>query len=87
MIPLLNEIEVAKQLCLTTQTLRKWRWLGKGPNFIKIGSSVRYEQEEIATFIEDNIKNSTSELTTVLSSVSVCSLSIGKCSCIVFFKS
>jgi predicted DNA-binding transcriptional regulator AlpA len=63
MRPLLTEIEVAKQLCLTTHTLRKWRWLGKGPNFIKIGSSVRYEQEKITSFIEDNIKKSTSELT------------------------
>ena len=60
---LINEIEVARQLCLTTHTLRKWRFLGKGPNFIKIGSSVRYEQEEITKFIEGNIKNSTSELT------------------------
>ena len=63
MNPLLTENEVAKRLSLTTNTLRKWRYLGKGPNFIKIGSAVRYEQEEIATFIEDNIKNSTSELT------------------------
>ena len=63
MTPLLNEIEVAKQLCLTTHTLRKWRWLGKGPNFIKIGSAVRYDQEEITTFIGKNLKKSTSELT------------------------
>ena len=60
---LLTEIEVAKQLALTTHPLRKWRWLGKGPHFIKIGSSVRYEQEKINTFIEANIKESTSELT------------------------
>ena len=63
MTPLLNEIEAAKQLCLTTHTLRKWRWLGKGPNFIKIGSAVRYEQEEITTFIGKSLKKSTSELT------------------------
>ena len=54
---LLTEIEVAKQLALTTHTLRKWRWLGKGPNFIKIGSAVRYDQEEITTFIGKNLKN------------------------------
>ena len=63
MNPLLTENEVAKRLSLTTNTLRKWRCLGKGPNFIKIGSAVRYEQEEITTFIEGSIKNSTNEIT------------------------
>ena len=34
---LITEKEAAKQLCLTQSTLRKWRWLGRGPSFIKIG--------------------------------------------------
>lgn len=58
---LLTEAQVAEQLSITTNTLRKWRWLGKGPVFIKIGAAVRYEADAIAMFIKSNIKTSTSE--------------------------
>ena len=58
---LLTEEQVADQLSITTNTLRKWRWLGKGPTFIKIGAAVRYEADAIAIFIKNNIKTSTSE--------------------------
>ena len=58
---LLTEEQVAHQLSITTNTLRKWRWLGKGPAFIKIGAAVRYEADAIAMFIKSNIKTSTSE--------------------------
>ena len=58
---LLTEQQVAEQLSITTNTLRKWRWLGKGPTFIKIGAAVRYEADTLATFIRSNVKTSTSE--------------------------
>ena len=61
MSKLLTEEQVAEQLSITTNTLRKWRWLGKGPAFIKIGAAVRYEADTLATFIKSNIKTSTSE--------------------------
>ena len=59
---LLTENQVANQLSITTNTLRKWRWLGKGPAFIKMGAAVRYEADAIAAFISSNVKTSTSEL-------------------------
>jgi hypothetical protein len=43
---LLNETETAEQLSLKTNTLRKWRCLGKGPSFVKFGSAVRALSEE-----------------------------------------
>jgi len=58
---LLTEEQVAEQLSITTNTLRKWRWLGKGPAFIKMGAAVRYEADTLATFIKSNVKTSTSE--------------------------
>lgn len=58
---LLTEEQVAEQLSITTNTLRKWRWLGKGPAFIKMGAAVRYEADTLATFIRSNVKTSTSE--------------------------
>jgi len=32
--------------------LRKWRLLGSGPAFSKLGRLVRYRQEDLATFVE-----------------------------------
>lgn len=33
-------------------TLAKWRILGKGPDFIRIGTRIFYEQSELDAFIE-----------------------------------
>lgn len=55
---LITEKEAAKQLCLTQSTLRKWRWLGRGPSFIKIGAAVRYDPDDIRRFITHNIHQS-----------------------------
>ena len=49
---LINEIQAAEQLGLTPSTLRKWRYLRKGPDFIKIGTAVRYNPDTIRAFIE-----------------------------------
>ena len=59
---LLNETEAARILAMQVTTLRRWRWAGKGPRFIKIGSAVRYDQGDLAAFIEDGRRTSTSDL-------------------------
>lgn len=42
-------------------TLRYWRCVGGGPDFIKMGRSVRYSQAALDDYLERNSKNSTSE--------------------------
>ncbi len=42
-------------------TLRRWRWGGKGPPFIKIGGAVRYDPTDLTAFIEAGRRTSTSE--------------------------
>ena len=59
--PLVNEIEAARILDLSPLTLRRWRWAGKGPRFVKIGAAVRYDLADLTTFIEAGRRNSTSE--------------------------
>lgn len=49
---LLTENEAANLLALSAKTLRRWRWAGKGPEFVKLGGAVRYRAEDIAAFIE-----------------------------------
>lgn len=58
---LLNEREAAGVLGLKVATLRRWRWAGKGPCFLKIGSAVRYDPPELAAFIEAARRSSTSD--------------------------
>ena len=58
---LLTEHQAAKQMALTPSTLRKWRWLGKGPSFVKIGSAIRYEPRAIKAFIDESIHETTKE--------------------------
>ena len=50
--PLRDEREAAAYLKLAVGTLRRWRWAGQGPRFIKIGSRVRYDIRELDRFID-----------------------------------
>ena len=52
LITLLNEVEVAKTLDVSLATVRRWRWLRKGPKYLKIGTSVRYKPEDISAWLE-----------------------------------
>ena len=49
---LLTETEVAKQLRVSLAALRKWRVLNRGPQFLKIGSLVRYRQADINQWLD-----------------------------------
>jgi predicted DNA-binding transcriptional regulator AlpA len=43
--------EVARFLGLSVRTLQNWRFVNRGPRYIKFGKSVRYRQEDILTFL------------------------------------
>lgn len=47
MQPLFTEEEVSEQLKVTVACLRKWRLLGKGPRYLKVGNRVRYAPEDL----------------------------------------
>lgn len=44
---LLTEVDVSRVLQVSLATLRKWRVDQRGPRFIKIGSLVRYQLEDL----------------------------------------
>jgi excisionase family DNA binding protein len=44
---LLTETEVSKQLRVSLAALRKWRVMKRGPQFLKVGSLVRYRQADV----------------------------------------
>ncbi len=46
-----TDIEAASLLGISVATMRRWRLLGRGPRFRKLGGSVRYFREDIEAFI------------------------------------
>ena len=59
--PLRNEHQTAELLGLSVKTLRRWRWIGKGPHFLKCGSAVRYADQDITAYLDAAQRRSTSE--------------------------
>lgn len=51
MQPLINEKQLSELIGLSLHTLRRWRVIGEGPRFIKIGSCVRYDPADIAAWL------------------------------------
>ena len=44
---LLTTTEVADELGVPARTLDQWRYLGRGPAYIKVGHHVRYERADV----------------------------------------
>lgn len=61
MSQLLNPSNTAQMLCISELTLRKWRWEGNGPSFIKVGRKVAYRLEDIQEWVEKRVRRSTSD--------------------------
>ena len=58
---LLNERETAHRLGLRVATLRRWRWAGKGPRYLKIEGAIRYDPADLEAFIAAARRTSTSD--------------------------
>lgn len=58
--PLLRDVEAARILNVTPQTLRVWRSTGRYPlQFVKIGRAVRYRRSALESFIESRTATGT----------------------------
>lgn len=54
-----NQIELADRWGISERTLEKWRWLGQGPRFLKIGGRVVYRLGDIEEYEEEQLHTST----------------------------
>jgi len=59
---LVDETEAARILGLSVKTLRRNRWAGKLPSFVKLGRAVRYDPNDLRSFIEAGRRRSTVDL-------------------------
>ncbi|MCU1256766.1 MAG: hypothetical protein JWM83_3065 [Candidatus Angelobacter sp.] len=48
--------EAAEMLGTTVGTLKSWRSRGLGPKWVKLGTAVRYDVEELLGFIKRNTR-------------------------------
>lgn len=49
---LLNEHDVAKIIRMSLASLRRWRLLGQGPRYLKLGSACRYKPDDVAAWLD-----------------------------------
>ena len=59
----LHQSELANRWALSMRTLERWRWLGFGPKYLKIGGRVVYRLEDIESYEAEQVRSSTSEIT------------------------
>jgi hypothetical protein len=58
--PLLTVSEVAELLRCSVSSLNKWRLTGDGPSFVYVGRRVRYRPVDVASFVSEGVRESTS---------------------------
>jgi excisionase family DNA binding protein len=49
---LLDERAVSETLSVSLATVRRWRYMGGGPRFLKLGNLVRYKREDLDQWLE-----------------------------------
>ena len=54
---LLTGKQAAAYLNLKPETLTKWRWAGKGPNYYRVGGAVRYSVADLEAFIQPEVRS------------------------------
>lgn len=52
----LTQAEVARRWKISPRSLEKWRTVGIGPAFVKIGGRVRYREEDILTYEAEQLR-------------------------------
>ena len=46
----LSQVELSLRWSMSPRTLERWRWLGQGPAFLKIGGRVVYRLADIEAY-------------------------------------
>jgi hypothetical protein len=54
----LHQADLARRWNISPRTLERWRWLGQGPRFLKIGGRVVYRLEDIEAFEAAQLRTS-----------------------------
>ncbi|WP_127752677.1 DNA-binding protein [Devosia sp. 1566] len=52
----IDQIQLARRWKLSHRTLERWRWVGEGPNYTKIGRRVVYRLIDVEKFEADGYR-------------------------------
>lgn len=52
----LTQTDLARRWKLSTRSLEKWRTLGTGPVYVKVGGAVRYRLEDILAYEDAHLR-------------------------------
>jgi Helix-turn-helix domain len=55
----LTQGQLADRWQMSPRTLERWRWLGEGPRFLKIGGRCVYRLEDIERYEAGRLRDST----------------------------
>jgi predicted site-specific integrase-resolvase len=55
----LNQRELAERWNISARSLERWRWIGEGPRFLKLGGRVVYRLEDIERYESEQLRDST----------------------------
>ena len=55
----LTQGQLADRWQMSPRTLERWRWLGEGPRFLKIGGRVVYRLQDIERYEAEQLRDST----------------------------
>ncbi len=56
----ITQEQLAQRWHLSPRTLEQWRWLGKGPKFLKIGARVLYREDDVEAWEASEVCQNTS---------------------------
>ena len=55
----LTQMALADRWNISPRTLERWRWVGRGPQYLKVGGQVRYRLEDVQTYERNQLRAST----------------------------
>tara|TARA_R110000737_G_scaffold254011_1_gene263325 strand:+ start:472 stop:669 length:198 start_codon:yes stop_codon:yes gene_type:complete len=62
-VKLIDTITTAEMIGLRPKTLKKWRSLLKGPKFMKVGSRVRYYEQDVIAWLDKHTQETENDNT------------------------
>jgi len=58
----LTQKELARRWTISHRTLERWRWVGEGPVYMKIGGRVVYRLDDILCFEQAQLRQNTTSV-------------------------
>ena len=58
----LTQTDLARRWTISPRTLERWRWVGEGPVYMKIGGRVVYRLDDILAFEHAQLRQNTTSV-------------------------